>query len=174
MKIFLLGFMGSGKTTMGAWLAAHYRSKLIDTDWMVEGKHHKSVAKMFEQDGEEVFRKAEHTVLQNILEQEKACVVACGGGMPCFFDAMAAMNAAGATVYLKLSADLLFSRLRKEINQRPLLAQQEDLQGYITDTLKQREPYYSQAKHTVIVQDGDTIAEVKRRIVAAVDREQGG
>ena len=94
--------------------------------------------------------------------------------MPCFFDAMAAMNAAGTTVYLKLSADLLFSRLRKEIKQRPLLAQQEDLQGYITDTLKQREVYYSQAKHTVIVQDGDTIAEVKRRIVAAVDGELGG
>ncbi len=174
MKIFLVGFMGSGKTTLGVALAAHYHFDFVDSDWMLEGEFGKSVTEIFAQEGEDVFRIAEKEELQDIIEQDDDCIVACGGGMPCFYDAMAAMNAAGTTVYLKLSADLLFSRLRKEIKQRPLLAQQEDLQEYIADTLKQREAYYSQAKHTVIVQDGDTIAEVKRRIVEAVDGEQAG
>ena len=174
MKIFLVGFMGSGKTTLGVELEEHYHVNLMEADWMLAGRFNKSIANIFELEGEEFFRKAEHELLQALIAQEEDCIVDCGGGMPCYFDAMAAMNAAGTTVYLKLSSDLLFSRLRKEIKQRPLLAQQEDLQGYITDTLKQREPYYSQAKHTVIVHDGDTIAEVKRRIVAAVDGELGG
>jgi len=174
MKIFLVGFMGSGKTTLGIELEEHYHAELMETDWMLAGRFNKSIANIFAQDGEEFFRKAEHELLQALIAQEDDCIVDCGGGMPCFFDAMAAMNAAGTTVYLKLSADLLFSRLRKDIKHRPLLAQQEDLQEYIADTLKQREAYYSQAKHTVIVQDGDTIAEVKRRIVEVVDGELGG
>lgn len=157
MLIFLIGYMGSGKTTIGRGLARRLGLRFIDMDAEVESRAGMSVSEIFAAQGEAEFRRQEQTVLQALAE-EKDAVVATGGGTPCFFDNMEVMNAAGLTIYLKMGPEKLVSRLTNGIAKRPLLRDKtpEQLLDFIAGNLESREPFYGRAK---IVMACDTMSD---------------
>lgn len=148
IRIFLIGYMGAGKTTLGKAFARHLGLTFIDLDWYIEERFHKTVRQIFSERSEEGFRELEKRMLHEVAEFEDV-VIATGGGTPCFFDNMEHMNQSGETVFLEVSQEVLFRRLKIAKQQRPLLAQKndEELKTFIHDALQKRMPYYSKAKH---------------------------
>ncbi len=144
--IFLIGYMGCGKSTLGRLASAMSGRSFIDLDSYIEGRFHATVKELFEKRGEDGFRKLEQAMLHEVSDFEDV-IVACGGGTPCFFDNMEWMNSHGVTVYLDTSPDKLFTRLRRGRHKRPLIAGKtdEELRGFITEALAARMPYYSKA-----------------------------
>lgn len=145
-RIFLIGYMGSGKTTLGKAYARENKLAFIDLDWYIEERMHQSISDLFAKQGEAGFRELERKMLHEAGEFEDT-VIACGGGTPCFFDNMEYMNAAGDTVFLDVHPDVLFRRLKVAKAKRPLLANKtdEELMDTIISTLKRRLPFYEQA-----------------------------
>ena len=127
MLVFLVGFMGSGKTTTGAKLARRLHYNFIDLDQLIEQKNNKSIPLIFKEEGEDFFRQTEKEVLNDAFSLNNT-VISCGGGTPCFFDNLEQMKNTGLTVYLKLSPTSLFHRLAPGKSKRPLIADLEDLQ----------------------------------------------
>jgi len=150
MKIFLIGFMGSGKTTFGHKLAKKLGYDLIDLDHLIESKAGMSIAKYFEKSGEPAFRKLEKATLQNIPFPDNV-IIATGGGTPCFSDNMEWMNDHGTTVYLSLSPQALADRLQHGQAERPLIKDlnKQELIDFITEKLVSREEFYKKAKFIV-------------------------
>ena len=146
-NIFLIGFMGSGKTYWGKLWADKARLQFFDLDEMIEEEQQKSVAAIFEQDGENFFRQRETAVLKT-FEQKTNCIIACGGGTPCFNNNMQWMNDNGITVYLAATPDDIFKRVITEQKKRPLIKNfsPEELMRFIENKLKEREPVYNTAK----------------------------
>ena len=134
MLIFLVGYMGCGKSTIGRTLAKQLGVRFLDMDTLLEQRCGKSVAEIF-------------TVLAE-LTSEREAIVATGGGAPCFFDNMETMNRAGLTVYFKMSPEKLAGRLEHGKAKRPLLRDksEEELIGFIRENVAKREKYYMQAK----------------------------
>ena len=99
-RVFIVGYMGSGKTTVGRQLARSLSLQFIDLDAFIEGKYRKTISQLFEERGEDDFRKLERQALLEVAEFENV-VISTGGGTPCFFDNMALMNRSGTTVYLQ-------------------------------------------------------------------------
>ncbi len=151
-RIIIIGYMGAGKTTVGRALAAELGIEFYDLDWYIESRMRKTVKQLFDEVGEEGFRKIEHNMLHEVAEFENV-VISCGGGTPCFFDNMAYMNQQGDTVYLKANPEILYKHLKMGKSVRPLLLNKtpEEVQVFITEQLANREPYYSRAKYTVNV-----------------------
>lgn len=146
MRIFLLGYMASGKSTLGAALADALNCAFVDLDELLEGKLGMPVGAFIEQKGELSFRKAEHEALVSWLEEgPKDAVVALGGGTPVFYDHMALLNESGRTVFLDVSIGELAQRLKGSTD-RPLIKSQEDLVEFVAKHLFERRPYYSQAQ----------------------------
>jgi shikimate kinase len=152
MKIFLIGFMGSGKTTLGRKLAARMNYEFIDLDHVLEKQVELSIAEYFQFFGEDSFRKMESQVLKKTPSPENA-VISTGGGLPCFFDNMEWMKANGRVVYLKLAPKTLADRLEGGKEERPLLQGKhgESLVSFIEEKLADREKYYMEAN---IIADG--------------------
>lgn len=153
MLIFLIGFMGSGKTTLGRPLAARLGYRFVDLDRAIEEGEGMTIGEIFSVRGESYFRSLERVYLQEVIARGGDAVVSTGGGTPCFGENMALMNRSGVTVYLKLSPERLTDRLLTARTQRPLVAGKspEELLVYITETLAGREVYYGQAN--VVVAD---------------------
>jgi shikimate kinase len=147
MHIYLIGFMGVGKSTLGKKLANKMRMPFIDTDVRIEKELNKSVDAIFKTFGEDFFREKEREVLHQ-LSAESASIVATGGGLPCYFDNIDYMNAHGLTIYLKADSMLIYQRLVKAKKPRPLInsMKNDDLHAFIVGKLQVREPYYSQSK----------------------------
>lgn len=151
--IFLIGFMGCGKSTLGKKVAKKTDYTFIDLDELIVKEIGMSISMYFETFGEDSFRAVEQKMLHSLKDTTNT-IVATGGGAPCFFDNMDWMNQYGKTVYIKLSPKALVSRLlQKEIETRPLLKgkSQNELVDFISATLEERTPFYSRAK---IVYDG--------------------
>lgn len=150
MKIYLVGFMGSGKTVYGERLAKQLKWHSYDLDQMVEEGAGSSIAELFRSQGESYFRKLEKEALKRTAELDNA-VIATGGGAPTYEDNMQWMNENGETIYLKLLPDKLLKRLKKEQDKRPLIQgmKENDLQQVIHEKLKARTFYYLQA-HRII------------------------
>ena len=110
-RIILIGYMGSGKTTVGRQLAMALGLSFYDLDWYIEMRFHRSVARIFAESGEEGFRQIERNMLHEAAEFEDV-VLSCGGGTPCFYDNMEYMNAQGQVVYLKAEPQVLIDHLR--------------------------------------------------------------
>ena len=146
MKIFLIGFMGSGKSTIGRRLAEMLGFDFIDTDRFIEMQYGSTIAQIFMQQGEPAFRKMEHDVLQKIQQYDFA-VISTGGGMPCYGDHMDLMLASGKVVYLKTLPQTLTRRLLRSHIERPLIKgkTEQELQQYIVEKLTEREPFYHRA-----------------------------
>lgn len=163
--VYLTGFMGSGKTTVGKKLAAQLNYTFIDLDSYIEQQEGRSISELFNEHGENYFREVEHQCLQTLLKLEKL-VVACGGGTPCFYDAMQQMNEHGITIYLEMNVLAIFNRLKQGRMQRPLIEGKSDeaLRQYIDEKLKEREPLYLQAQIVVPAIDLN-ISELKNKII---------
>ena len=142
--LFLIGFMGSGKSTLGAIIAQKSCKRFIDLDIYISQKHNKSIPEIFENEDEHSFRVLEHNALLEIIRL-KNIIVATGGGTPCFFDNMTLMNNYGITVYIKTLPEKLYERLAPNKNLRPLIAEKNDdeLFEYIVKELSVREKYYA-------------------------------
>jgi shikimate kinase len=157
--IFLIGFMGSGKTTLGRKLASRLGYEFIDLDHKLEQQAELSIAEYFSFFGEDAFRKMESQVLKKTIYPANA-IVSTGGGLPCFFDHMEWMNAHGKTIYINLAPKALADRLENGKVERPLLRDKhgEDLINFIADKLAEREQYYLQAS---IIADGMSLTAEK-------------
>ena len=147
--VFLLGYMGSGKTTLGKSLSRTMKLDFIDLDNFIEGRFHCTIKELFAKRGEEGFRAVEQSVLHEVGEFNDV-IIACGGGTPCFFDNMEFMNAHGTTVFLDASEWRIFERLTvpSARAKRPLIASKtdEEIKTFITEALAARRPFYSKAK----------------------------
>ena len=154
MKIFLIGFMGSGKTYWGKKWASLSGLEFFDIDEIVEQEQQKTIAEIFAEDGEQHFRNLETYALKKFPGNENA-IIACGGGTPCFNDNLSWMNENGTSVYLQSSPENILKRLVSEKQKRPLIKhlQQDELLFYIREKIKEREAFYKQAKIIVNVDD---------------------
>ena len=147
-RVFLVGYMGAGKTTVGKELAKLAGLSFIDLDYYIEGSYHKAVSQIFAERGEEAFREIERNMLHEVAEFEDV-LISTGGGAPCFFDNMEYMNRVGTTVFLDVDPKVLFSRLRVAKQQRPILQGKKDdeLLEFIVQALEKRAPFYRQANY---------------------------
>ena len=144
--VFLIGFMGSGKTTFGKKLANKLELRFIDLDEAIAYKYQLSIKTLIEQHGIDFFRETERDTLK-LLDIENA-VIATGGGTPCYFDNLEWMKRRGVVVYLNVSEGIIFSRLKNtELEERPLLKDLDDegLKDFISKKLTERLPFYNQA-----------------------------
>ena len=150
MKIFLVGFMGSGKTTIGKRIAELIGFEFVDTDRFIEMQQDMTVSEIFTQYGESAFREMERNVLLDLQKNDYA-VVSTGGGMPCYGDNMDVMLSCGKVVYLKTSPQSLARRLFHSHTERPLIKgkTENELQEYITEKLAERESFYHRAHFAV-------------------------
>ena len=146
MKIFLIGFMGSGKSTIGKKLARHLNIEFYDIDNLLEQQTGLKVADYFARYGEQSFRETERDILQKSWYPDN-CVIATGGGAPCYFDNMDWMNRTGKVVYLSLTAKALAKRLEHSATERPLIKdlKGDDLVDFISQKLAERESWYNKA-----------------------------
>jgi shikimate kinase len=152
MLIFLNGFMGVGKTYWGKRWAAENNFSFIDLDEAIEEKHGKTVAAIFEQQGDEFFRK-EETALLNSFTGKTNTIVACGGGTCAFNNNLSLMQSIGVTVFLNDDVENIIARLENEIAMRPVLAKlkADNLQEAIGTLYNTRLPFYQQCAITIPV-----------------------
>ncbi|MFO7932940.1 MAG: shikimate kinase [Bacteroidales bacterium] len=149
-RIFLIGFMGSGKSTHGSKLAGMIGYRYVDMDRLIEQTAGMSIPAIFREHGEAVFRKWEHDILMELCFRQEV-VVSTGGGAPCHGEMIRIMNKHGCTIYIQLSPRALKDRLFHSKTERPLIKgkSEEELLTYIEQLLEVRESYYQQARHTV-------------------------
>lgn len=145
-RIFLIGFMGCGKSTVGRNLARALNWKFIDLDQFIQEQEGLSITEIFNQQGEEVFRLLEKNALEKAATLENV-VIATGGGAPCHHNNLERMKESGLTIYLKLEPEGLLERLLPARKSRPLIANKSDdeLLLFIREKLAEREPFYNQA-----------------------------
>ncbi len=145
--VFLIGYMGCGKSTMGRAVSRLTGIPFIDLDNYIEQRYHHTVNEIFAERGEEGFRDVERRMLQEVADFEDV-IVACGGGTPCFFDNMEYMNSRGTTVFLNTPIPRLHSRLMRGRHKRPLIADKtdEELLEFIKKALASRMEHYSKAQ----------------------------
>tara|TARA_B110000467_G_scaffold156357_1_gene169743 strand:+ start:144 stop:644 length:501 start_codon:yes stop_codon:yes gene_type:complete len=158
--LYLIGFMGVGKTTIGKQIAALNKVVFIDTDSQIEKETSKSIKEIFETDGEIAFRKLETDTIRSI---NRKAIIACGGGLPAHNNNIEYLKHKGTVIYLKASTETLIKRLEK--NKRPLISKltNDKLLEFIRKILKEREKTYKQADYTIET-DNKTVKEVLREI----------
>ena len=163
--------MGSGKTTVGKALSKETGMMFYDLDWYIESRMRKTVSQIFAEKGEEGFRKIEYNMLHEVAEFEDV-IISCGGGTPCFFDNMDYMNQQGDVVYLKASPETLYKHLLMAKVERPLLKDKtpDELIAYITNHLKEREPFYQKARHVLDVTVLDDYDKINVSVATLRDR----
>lgn len=147
MKIFLLGFMGSGKSYWGKKLSTSLDLPCFDLDKEIEKNEGLSIAAIFEAYGEAKFRQLEAQYLRLLAEKE-ALLLSCGGGTPCFSENMQFMNNNGTTLWLDVPVAVMVNRLKRNKNKRPLIKNLSDseLRLFVEEKLKERRAYYEQAQ----------------------------
>ena len=150
LRIFLIGFMGCGKTHWGKQLSEKLMLPFFDLDEKIEEHEERTVNKIFESEGEEYFRLLEKDVLHLLTENHESFVMACGGGTPCFFNNIDYLKKNGVTIWINCSMDNLYNRLVKEKETRPLIKDlsDEQLRSYISNKFRGRRIFYQQASLT--------------------------
>lgn len=166
MKIFLIGFMGSGKTHWGRLLSAKLHLPFRDLDSLIVEREKKSIADVFSEKGEEYFRYQEKQTLEDLVNREESFVLSCGGGTPCFFNNIEFMKKNGKVLWLNTSVDVLKDRLLKERMSRPLIREinDEELRRYIIRKLSERKMYYEQAD-IMVNEESITLEELIRSLL---------
>ena len=169
--IFIVGYMGCGKSTLGRNVAKMTDIAFIDLDNYIETRYHANIRDIFVSYGEAGFRRMERAMLEEVADFENV-IIACGGGTPCFGDNMELMNSKGTTVLLETSLDKLHTRLMRGRHKRPLIADKtdEELREFIISALEARRPFYSKAQ---IVFPGDLleneveVTDTHRRLISS-------
>ena len=166
MKIFLIGFMGSGKTHWGKLLSTRLQMPFMDLDTAIVEKEGKSVSDIFAEKGEEYFRYLEKETLEELVNREESLILSCGGGTPCFFNNIEFMTKNGKVMWLNTSVDVLKERLMKERMSRPLIREinDEELRRYIVRKLSERKMYYEQAD-VMVNEESITLDEIIRSLL---------
>ena len=167
LKIVLLGYMGSGKSTVGAALSQYLKMEFIDLDSYIEGREGKTISEIFSEHSELYFRKKEGEYLSDILTNRENFILATGGGTPCYGNNIKhVLNASANVFYLKLSLPYLVNRLAKEKEHRPLIKNisEEELTDFIGKHLFERSHYYCQA-NTIVNCDDKTPQETVELIL---------
>ena len=161
-RIVLIGYMGSGKTTVGKALAKDIGLPFYDLDWYIESRMRKKVSQIFAEQGEEGFRRIERNMLHEVAEFEDV-VISSGGGTPCFFDNIDYLNGQAQVVYLKADPEVLHRHLLMGKGDRPLLKGKtpEELIQFIREQLEKREPFYSKARYQLDVSLMDNFDKIK-------------
>ena len=164
MRIYLIGYMGCGKSTLGRKLSKHLNLQFVDMDHYIEERNYKTIPQIFAEEGETEFRKKERKALEELAEFTDI-VIATGGGAPCFFDNINFMNKSGKTIYLNIDPKILAYRLLKSKTERPLIKgkSKDELVAFIDDTLKKRNEFYKQAEF-VITQPDINLNELEKLI----------
>lgn len=172
MRIVLLGFMGSGKSTVGKLLAQSLSLEFIDLDAFIEQQAGKKIKEIFEQDGETAFREKEKQALRLLLKKNNV-VIAAGGGTPCFSDNMKRISSSAISVYLETDAEKLYGRLSDPENrkQRPLLKNAgKKLLDFIRKSLGEREKFYLHAR--MVVRTGEkSPEEIVKEIMSVLNNK---
>ena len=156
MKIVLLGYMASGKSSIGKKLAKSLRMNFIDLDDYIIEKEKMSITTIFEQKGEIYFRKIENKYLKKILSKNEDFILSLGGGTPCYADNMEVINKKNIiSIYLQGSISTMVKRLIKKKAKRPLIASLSDdkIPEFVAKHLFERRFYYEQAKMTIKIDD---------------------
>lgn len=158
MNIYLIGFMGSGKSHTGKQVADALGIPFVDLDDRIEAQAGCSIAQLFEYKGETYFRALEATALRATLTDDPA-VISCGGGTPCFHDNMDWIKNNGLSIYLKASVPLLVKRLQKGQEHRPLIRglNETELAAFIAERVAQREFFYGQAQYILSQEDNQSL-----------------
>jgi len=171
-NIFLIGYMGAGKTTIGKQIAKCLEWPFVDMDLFIENRYHKTVPDLFAEKGEDFFRKIEQAILQEVAQFENT-VISTGGGTPCFFDNMDLMNRTGITIYLKMPVSELIRRLTANKQERPLIKDKsmEELEQFITGSLAKREMWYSRAS-IVFPSSNDSIHTIAEYLIKQINEKQ--
>lgn len=170
MKIFLIGYMGCGKSTVGKILSQLLNFGFIDFDRYIENATGKTISHIFENEGEEKFRELEKKYLEEICSLNNV-VISLGGGTPCFFNNIDRINKHGISVYLEMSVDSLVKRLSKAKRKRPLIQGMNsvDLKYFIEANLEKRKPVYTQAHH-IIDSENKTPEELAELILGKINK----
>ena len=174
--LFLVGYMGCGKSTLGRKIARKLGLEFFDTDKMVEEREGACVADVFHYEGEEYFRQVEREVLDHLIQNNVLGIISTGGGLPTWSDNMAYMNEQGVTIYLRRPAEQIAKRMSPYGRQkRPRLRglNDEELVAFMTKDMEQREAFYAQAD---LIVDCEKLsdAELVDWIVGHVEREKKG
>ncbi|MFM2338668.1 MAG: hypothetical protein RL115_1861 [Bacteroidota bacterium] len=154
VRIYLIGFMGSGKTYRGRHLSEKLGLPFFDLDEQIVNHAGKSVTEIFAEQGEESFRLIEKDTLQLITQSHQSFIMSCGGGTPCYFDNMAYMKQQGVVVWINTPMPILFNRLIKEKEKRPLIKDlsNDQLLDFINKKLADRKLFYEQA-HRILQEE---------------------
>lgn len=146
--IFIIGFMGSGKSTIGKKLALQKDVNFIDVDKEIELSEKTSIVEIFKEKGEKYFREIESIIIRRIKQKS---IVACGGGLPCYNDNIKYINENGVSIYLYADANNIFKRINKDITNRPLInnVKKKDLKSYIRTKVRERSEIYKKANFTI-------------------------
>ena len=165
--VFLVGYMGVGKTTIGKLLSKKLGLQFIDLDKYIESRYRKTIKDIFAIKGELKFRIIEREMLREVATFQNV-LIATGGGTPCFYDNMEVMNHHGITVYIKATVDQLVSRLLASKNVRPIIENKspKELTEFVITHLAERERYYSKAKITYETEVLITKTHVAKSVVA--------
>ncbi|WP_010254239.1 shikimate kinase [Myroides injenensis] len=170
-KIVLLGYMGSGKSTIGQKLAEALNLPFIDLDQEIETNLQKTIPAIFKERGEIYFRKIEHQTFNHLLDENKSIILSLGGGTPCYANNHLKLQESDViSIYLKASIKTLVERLENEKEHRPVLNQNTDdtLETFVAKQLFERSYFYHQAKHTLIV-DNKSISDIVDEIIKIVN-----
>ncbi len=148
--IYLVGYMGCGKTTLGRKLASRMGYQFVDMDRFIEEKYFKSIPLIFAEEGEAAFRQKEQEALSELAHFTDT-VISTGGGAPCFNGNMDRMNDSGTTIFIDVPPEMLASRVKHSQEERPILKgkDKDELLSYIRDALIQRRPFYEKAQYIV-------------------------
>ncbi len=148
MKIFLLGMMGTGKSYWTKKLSKKLKNGGYDLDFLIESHEERTIAELFDEEGEAYFRKTEAKILRWFGEK-KTFVLATGGGTPCFHENMDWMNKNGITIWIDEPIDILVERLKPEKEHRPLIRELSDheLADFLSRKLAERDSFYRQATY---------------------------
>lgn len=166
--IYIIGFMGCGKSFTGKRLASRLGYKFYDIDTLFEEKYHFTISDFFNQFGEDAFRKLERDLLQSTVDYNNT-VISTGGGTPCFFDNMNFIKEQGISVYLKMPPEKILARLSQSKRPRPLVKslQGEELLDKIRNLLKEREVYYLQADiiiEAVFIEPAEIVNQIEIKV----------
>ena len=167
-KIILLGYMGSGKSTIANRLSKIINISCLDLDKVIEERTQMSINEIFEQQGEIYFRKLEREVLIELLNNENDLIIGLGGGTPCYANNHELLKGDNiVSIYLKASVETLFERLVSNKNKRPIITNKtnDELKEFIAKHLFERSFYYNQAQYKVCI-DGESKDETAQDILA--------
>lgn len=173
MKLIFLGYMASGKSTIGKIVAEKLSLPSLDLDHYIEEKEQMSISDIFQNKGEIYFRQAEHRYLKTLLASEEDFVLSLGGGTPCYAGNMNLMgNSDAKTVYLRAGVGTLVGRLEQERENRPLVAslKPDDLAEYVAKHLFERNPYYMEADYQIGI-DGKPIDTIIKEVMQLFSQE---